>query len=228
MDQILMALRSANPNLLIEEVTDPSFRQYGQLLPHFQFPEMKRYIYEETPIPADVTCSPELMAMDEAIQITQYVYGETACQVGYFSDSPDHMNALEYHKCSELLVEFEPCVIIVGQIWQIEQDRLNAADLKVFYVPADTCLELYATTLHFAPCAATTAGVRQVVCQTATTNTPLHHPERRDLTGENKYLLQRNKWVIAHKDAAPMFDETVWMGIEGENLAVIPVAKREV
>lgn len=226
MDEVLKRLRVQNPGRTILEVSDPSFATYGKLLPYVQTPEMRRYLYEQTEMPETedyVPCSEELMAMEEALQFTQFVYGETACQVGYYNGYPSKLNALEYHKCSEVLVEFEPCVLIVGHIWDIKEDQVASEDLKLFYVPAGLCVELYATTLHFAPCMATNRGVRQVVCQTATTNTPLHHPERTDPNGENPYLYQRNKWVLAHPEAAASFDSRVVFGITGENIFLEPV-----
>lgn len=226
MSELLERLRAQNPGRTILDVRDPSFATYGKLLPYVKTPEMKRYLYEQTEMPESEfyePCSPELMAMEEAKQFTRFVYGETACQVGYYNGYPTKLNALEYHKCSETLVEFEPCVLIVGHIWDIHEDQVKAEELKLFYVPAGLCVELYATTLHFAPCMATDRGVRQVVCQTAHTNTPLPHPECTDDNGENRYLYQRNKWVLAHPDAAAAFDHRVVFGITGENISIQPV-----
>lgn len=83
-------------------------------------------------------------------------------------------------------------------------------------------MELYATTLHFAPCMATPAGVRQVVCQTAGTNTDLEHPELITNEGENRLLYQKNKWVLIHPDAAAAFEANAVQGIKGENISVNP------
>ena len=69
---------------------------------------------------------------------------------------------------------------------------------------------------------ATKAGVRPVVCQTATTNTPLHHPERSNKSGENKFLYERNKWVLAHPEAAEALPGAA-VAIDGVNITLTPV-----
>lgn len=226
MDELLQKLQAANPGRKIVDVRDPSFAVYGKVLSHVRVPAMRQYVYEKTEMPKDEyyePCCPALMEMEEALQFTQFAYGEVPCQVGYYNGWPTTLNALEYHKCSEVLVEFEPAVLILGHIWDIREDKVQASDLVLFYVPADLCVELYATTLHFAPCMATDRGVRQVVCQTATTNTPLHHPERVDSNGENPYLYERNKWVLIHPDAKESFRPNAFQGIEGENISIVPV-----
>jgi hypothetical protein len=221
----LEKLQEANPDKKILNIQDPEFATYGTVHPHIQVPKMREYVYGKDMMPEEVyvACEEDLMQMDESVYFTQFAYGETACQIGYYTGFGTTLNALEYHKCSEVLVEFEPVVLILGHIWDIRDGKVDTSDLKLFYVPAGTCVELYATTLHFAPCMATPAGVRQVVCQTATTNTDLHHPELMTDEGENKFLYQRNKWVLIHPEAAASFEANAVQGITGENLAVVPV-----
>lgn len=225
MSEILEMLRAANPGRVIRTVDDPAFASYGTVHPHIRVPGMRQYAYERRMPEHEVyePCCRDLMEMDEAVFFTQFAYGETACQVGLYTGFVNRLNALEYHKCSEVLVEFEPVVLIVGHIWEIEEDRVDASRLELFYVPADTCVELYATTLHFAPCMATPAGVRQVVCQTAGTNTDLEHPELLTGEGENRLLYQKNKWLLIHPDAAADFTPGAVQGITGENISVNPV-----
>ena len=225
MDKLLKMLREANPDKVIYTVNDPEFKTYGVVHPTVKVPKMREFIYAQE-MPAGefyVPCEEKLMEMDEAIYFTQFAYGETACQVGYYTGFCTKLNGVEYHKCSEVLVEFEPCVLIVGHIWDIEDQKLQSSDLKLFYCPPETCVELYATTLHFAPAMATTAGVRQVVCQTLTTNTPLHHPELLTDRDENPMLLERNKWVLIHEEAKAGFSDRAVVGIMGENVSVNPV-----
>lgn len=228
MSELLAALRAANPGREILDVRDPAFATYGKAWDHIKVPQMREYIYQQTAMPEvgdeyyEPSC-PTLMEMDEAVQFTQFAYGEVPCQVGYYNGWAGTLDALEYHKCSETLVEFEPVVLILGHIWDIRDDAVSSDDLKLFFVPSDQCVELYATTLHFSPLRATDRGVRQIVCQTATTNTPLHHPELMNTEGENRYLYERNKWVLIHPEAAGKFRPEAFQGITGENIAVVPV-----
>ncbi len=224
MDQVLAKLREANPDKVIYTLEDAEFVSYGAVHPHIRIPKMRAYLYKNREVPDGEyyePCADDLMQMEEAVFFKEFAFGETACQIGYYSGFGGRLNALEYHKCSEVLVEFEPAVLIVGHIWDIKDQKLDSADLKLFYVPADTCVELYASTLHFAPCMATRAGVRQVVCQSAGTNTDLEHPERLTDDGENRLLYQKNKWVLIHPEAEADFTERAVNGICGENISVI-------
>ena len=224
MESILEKLRSANPGRKIYTVSDPEFGTYGVLHPEVRVPKMKEYAYSRS-MPADEPKNDDYMKMDEAVFFTHHIYGETACQVGFFANSVNKLNGLEYHKCSEVLVEFEPVVLIVGHIWDIKEEKIDSSQLELFYVPADTCVELFATTLHFAPCQATPAGVRQVMCQTDTTNTDLLEPEKKSGLGENRLLYQRNKWLLIHPEAAADFGPEAVQGITGENIEIIPVSE---
>lgn len=227
---LLEKIRELNPNRVILPVTDPEFATYGTVHPHIRVPNMRSYAYEKREMPEFELyepCNEELMEMEEAHFFKQYAFGETACQVGFYTGFCGTLNALEYHKCSEVLVEFEPAVLIVGHIWDIKDLKLDSSCLKLFFVPKDTCVELYATTLHFAPCMATTAGVRQIVCQSAGTNTDAMHLDQMTEEGENPMLYQKNKWVLIHPEAKAAFSPNAVQGITGENISVIPVKKEE-
>lgn len=219
---MLEELRAKNTHIEILELSDEKFNLYGKVLPYIKTPKMNEFVYN-TPMADDYycVCSEELMQMDEAKQFQQYVFGEIPCQVGYYNAYVDRLNALEYHKGSEVLVVLEDVVMLIANIADIQEDVLNSNDVKAFYVPRNTCVELYATTLHYAPCMATSAGVRQIVVQTKGTNTPLDEVVA-STEGENKMLLEKNKWVIAHKDAS-IVNQGAFIGIIGDNIQIKPI-----
>ena len=220
---MLEQLRLANPGLEILHVEDPQFACYGAIHPTIQLPEMRKFLYavERTEAECYVPCEERLMSLPEADQFKDDVFGQVPCQVGWYYGSGDRLNAVEYHKCSEVLYEFEPCVLILGLLWDIRDGGLDTSSMKVFYVPGDTCVELYATTLHYAPCKAGSEPVMQIVVQSLGTNTPLLKPAE-GTEAENRYLLQRNKWVLVHPAFAPAEPDAV-VGLRGENIAIVPV-----
>ena len=61
----------------------------------------------------------------------------------------------------------------------------------------------------------------QIVVQSLGTNTPLLKPAE-GTEAENRYLLQRNKWVLVHPAFAPAEPDAV-VGLRGENIAIVPV-----
>ena len=80
-------------------------------------------------------------------------------------------------------------------------------------MPAKMAVELYATTLHYAPCTYNQeAGFRCVVVLPKDTNTELTF-ELSD--GESRLMTAKNKWLIAHEDAKI---EGAFCGLIGENI----------
>ena len=84
-------------------------------------------------------------------------------------------------------------------------------------MPAGTLIEVYATTLHYAPCEAGDEGFRCVVVLPQGTNMELDHRPV-DRCGEEKLLAARNKWLIGHEEGG--LDEGAWIGLTGENISL--------
>ncbi|MBR7071994.1 MAG: DUF4867 family protein, partial [Eubacterium sp.] len=88
---------------------------------------------------------------------------------------------------------------------------------KVFFVPKGTALEMYQTTLHLSPCRVNDEGFKDIVVLPRGTNTPLEEKQR-CADSESALLLQKNKWVIAHKDREPLVKQGAHVGLIGENI----------
>ncbi|MCI7087020.1 MAG: DUF4867 family protein, partial [Lachnobacterium sp.] len=89
------------------------------------------------------------------------------------------------------------------------------AKIEAFKVPAGTVVEMYETTLHYAPCNAADGGFKCVVILPRGTNTPIDFalvPE-----GEDRLMTAKNKWLIAHEDAGI---EDAFNGLRGENISL--------
>ena len=94
---------------------------------------------------------------------------------------------------------------------------LLVEDARVFFVPKGTAIEMFQTTLHLSPCKVTDEGFKGVVILPRGTNTPLDKkPE--NASGEDRLLLQRNKWVIAHPEREPLMKQGAFPGLVGENI----------
>ena len=73
--------------------------------------------------------------------------------------------------------------------------------MKAFRAPAGAVVEVYATTLHYAPCsAAPGAGFQVVIVLPRGTNGP--KPAITSLNGEDETLWACNKWLLAHADSS--------------------------
>ena len=82
-------------------------------------------------------------------------------------------------------------------------------------VPACTAIEVYATTLHYAPCNVNEDGFKCVVVLPRDTNLPLENSIEK--TGEDALLFARNKWLIGHKDT-DLVEQGAFIGLVGENI----------
>ena len=96
---------------------------------------------------------------------------------------------------------------------------LDTAKVKAFRVPAGVLVEVYATTLHYAPCHTDeNKGFRVAVALPRGTNGP--RPEVVELAAEEDRLLwARNKWLLAHADSAEAA-QGAYVGLSGENIDI--------
>ena len=79
--------------------------------------------------------------------------------------------------------------------------ELDTGKVAAFRCPAGTLIEVYATTLHYAPCnAAKDAGFKTIVVLPKGTN--LDKPEIAVKNAEDEILWASNKWLLAHAESS--------------------------
>lgn len=202
----------------IQKLTDTSFGKYGKVVTEFSFDKILKEM-EHTPLPKDVVYVPsveELEALPEAAEVCRKGFGGLPVQIGYCNGDNHKLNALEYHRSSEIDIAADDLILLLGCQQDIEQgDIYDTSKVEAFLVPAGTAVELYATTLHYAPCSAKEGGFRCVIILPKGTNEEL--PFRPAAEGENRLLTAVNKWLIAHDEAGI---EGAFCGLKGENITV--------
>ena len=202
----------------IQKVTDPAFRKYGQVLEGYDFTGLIKEM-KHTPVPEDVIYVPsveELEALDIMKDLQNKGYGGLPGQIGYCNGHNKKLNAVEYHRNSEVNVAVTDLVLLIGHQQDIEPDHTyDTSKIEAFLVPAGTGIEVYATTLHYAPCHVNEGGFQCVVVLPKGTNTDLTFQTEK--TGEDSLMTAKNKWLIAHEDAkiAGAFN-----GLKGENITI--------
>ena len=202
----------------IQKVTDPAFRKYGQVLEGYDFTGLIKEM-KHTPVPEDVIYVPsveELEALDIMKDLQNKGYGGLPVQIGYCNGHNKKLNAAEYHRNSEINVAVTDLVLLIGHQQDIEPDHTyDTSKIEAFLVPAGTGIEVYATTLHYAPCHVNEGGFQCVVVLPKGTNTDLTFQTEK--TGEDSLMTAKNKWLIAHEDAkiAGAFN-----GLKGENITI--------
>ena len=202
----------------IQKVTDASFGKYGKVLEGYDLSRLLKEM-EHTPLPKDVIYVPsveELEALPVAADFQRRAYGGLPIQIGYCNGDNHKLNALEYHRSSEINVAVTDMILLIGMQQDIEADyTYDTGRVEAFLVPAGTAIEVYATTLHYAPCTAAEGGFRCVEILPAGPNTELTFAPGED--GEDRLITAKNKWLIAHEDAKI---EGAFCGLKGENLSV--------
>ena len=203
----------------IKKVTDPSFRKYGRVVEGIDFTDLVNAINEKTPLPEGVAYEPsiaELEATQSAKELQRRSYGELPIQVGYCNGHNYKLNAVEYHRSSEINVAATDAVLIVGMQQDITDDfTYDTAKMEAFLVTAGTAVELYATTLHYAPCSANDGGFKVGIVLPAGTNYPLK--ESHD-GWEDSLITAQNKWLIGHAEGG--LDAGAHIGLVGKNLDI--------
>ena len=203
----------------IKKVTDPSFRKYGRVVQGIDFTELVNVIKEKTPLPEGVAYEPSIEELEKtavAKELQRRTYGELPIQVGYCNGHNYKLNAVEYHRSSEINVAATDAVLLVGMQQDITDDfTYETAKMEAFLVEAGTAVELYATTLHYAPCSADEGGFKVGIVLPAGTNYPLTESHE---GWEDSLITAQNKWLIGHEEGG--LDDGAHIGLVGKNLDI--------
>lgn len=203
--------------MMIKNVNDPDFRTYGRVIKGYDVSGLMETMMD-TPLPEDVASVPELEKLPVADDLADGIYGQAKIQVGFCSGHNKKLNALEYHRDSEVNLAATDMILLIGREQDITDDYTYDTSLvEAFFVPAGTLIEVYATTLHYAPCQADDGGFRCVVVLPRGTNEDLERSVRH-LFGEEKLLFAKNKWLIGHAEGG--LPENAWIGLQGENITL--------
>ena len=208
-------------DMTIYDVTDEKFKKYGRIVQNIDFSQLVEVINEKTPLPDGVAYEPSVAVLEELPvyqELSTKAYGELEIEIGYCNGHNELLNAVEYHRSSEINVAATDAILILGSQQDITDDyTYDPSKVELFRVPAGTAVELYATCLHYAPCSANPEGFRCVIVLPKGTNVDLKKSFERK--GENALLTANNKWRICHKDSG-ITDEGAYFGLIGENITL--------
>jgi hypothetical protein len=210
-------LKKLNSHIRFFDVFSDEFSEYGRILPNYDIRDIKdtaRRIDNPHATSAYIASVEDFEVLPIAKRLKDEIFGTLDTQIGYCYGCNNLMNAAEWHCSSEVNIAVTPLVLILGKRLDIKNGKLNSADMKAFYVPCGTVLEIYATTLHFCPCQVSEGGFGCIVGLPKGTNTPLEYEV------PDKLLFRKNKWIIAHEDNTTLIERGVISGIYGENYKI--------
>ena len=209
----------------IKSVFSHSFEKYGKVLNGYDVTDLLKKLDETTKKPADAVIyepgDAGLEALPIAKEFSDNAYGGMPIQVGYCNGYNTKLNCLEYHRGSELNIPANDMVLLLASLQNVKNGTLDTSSVEAFYVPKGTVVQVYETTLHYAPCNAvkfgevSKDGFRVVIVLPKDTNTEKPKIEEKNL--EDKLLWARNKWLIAHPDSNEA-KSGAFVGLKGINI----------
>ena len=205
----------------IYSVSDHAFKPYGKVLTGFDTAALVAAM-KTIPMPESGTAYEPGIEVLEACgifnEMRDRAYGGMPIQIGMCWGYNTKLNCLEYHRDSEVNVGETDFVLLLAKEDEIEDGMLDTAKVKAFRVPAGTAVEVYGTTLHYAPCQTTEAGFRVAVVLPKGTNTekPVFEAKRE----EDTWLTARNKWLLAHPNSSEA-KTGAHIGLTGKNIDIL-------
>lgn len=206
----------------IYSVFDPEFKAYGKIMDGME-EAIKEIlpVLKDVPLGSDIDYVPEyesLQNLPAAQDIADHCYGGMPVQLGFCVGHNKKLNCLEYHRSSEFNLGTDDFILLLARQEQIEDNALDTSKVRAFLVPSGVLVEVYATTLHYAPCDFNTdKGFRVLVALPRGTNTD--KPEIENKSTEDNLLWARNKWLIAHPESSEA-KQNAYIGLFGNNVDI--------
>ena len=204
----------------IYSVYAQEFKPYGKILQNYDTQSLISAM-RTIPMPESGTAyEPSIDALEACgifDEMRDRAYGGMPIQIGMCWGYNTKLNCLEYHRDSEVNVGETDFVLLLAKEDEIEDGMLDTAKVKAFRVPAGVAVEVYATTLHYAPCQTAETGFRVAVVLPKGTNTekPAFEPKNE----EDTWMTARNKWLLAHPDSSEAASGA-YIGLTGENIGI--------
>ncbi len=205
----------------IKKVTDPEFAAYGKVLEGYDLGGLVKALEDKTPLPEGVeyvaSCA-DLEYTDAFGVLQNNVYGGMPIQIGYCNGHNTKLNCLEYHRDSEINLGSRDFILLLGREDEIVDGKFDTAKTKAFLVKAGQAVEVYGTTLHYAPCSAKAGeGFKVIVVLPKGTNGPV--PAITKKNTEDGWMTACNKWLLAHSESSEAKDGA-YVGLTGTNIDI--------
>ena len=205
----------------IYSVTDPEFKPYGKVLEGYDTAELLAAM-KEIDMPDEGTAyRPGIESLEACAifpELRDRAYGGMPIQLGMCWGHNAKLNCLEYHRDSEVNIGTKDFILLLAKEDEIVDGVLDTSLVKAFRVPKGLPVEVYATTLHYAPChTCPHCGFRVAVVLPKGTNT--EKPAFAPKCEEDTWMTARNKWLLAHPDSKEA-KRGAHIGLSGENLDI--------
>ena len=230
----LELLRLVNPRLAIRDLADPMFSRFGRVLQEdfSELAELADRITDIDPRANRYVASYADLETPLYIEHLGLYFGLTEIQIGYCNGPNSKLNAVEWHKSTEIDIAVTDLALLLGSRADIDESgHIDSSLLKCFFIPKGAAIELLPEVLHFSPCKARPEGFKSIIVLPRGTNDalPVDMPAAQPIaepTGpvlESRFLFMINKWLIAHPERLPLIQRGAYPGIMGENIEIFTV-----
>lgn len=202
----------------IYSVTDKEFAPYGKVLEGYDTTTLLKVLDEKTPLPEGV----EYVMSEAALEYTDIfgqlqnnAYGGMPIQMGYCNGHNTKLNCLEYHRDSELNIGSTDFILLLAKADDIVDGKLDTSKVMAFKANKGQVVEVYETSLHYAPCSAKKGdGFKVVIVLPKGTNGAVSNLT--PLNEEDKWMTACNKWLLAHEESSEA-KSGAYVGLTGVN-----------
>ena len=206
--------------MTIHSVFDEAFRPYGRVVEGYPVEGILSAL-AATPATDGVVYEPRVQSLHDAKDaeaVGEALFGGMPFQLGFCNGHNTKLNCLEYHRDSEFNLGVEDFILLIAKQDEIIDGKLDTSKVKAFKAPAGVLVEVYATTLHYAPCHVDAdKGFHVLVALPAGTNTD-YRPENK-ANAMDAMIWARNKWLLAHPDSDEAKQGAV-VALTGENIDI--------
>ena len=205
----------------IYSVYDLEFKAYGKVLEGFDTAELREAMQKIDLPETGVAYEPGIDSLEACAifaPLRDRAYGGMPIQLGMCWGRNTRLNCLEYHRDSEVNIGVQDFILLLGLEAQIKDGVFDTALTKAFRVPAGVPVEVFGSTLHYAPCHTDAKdGFRVAIVLPKGTNT--EKPEFAPACEEDRWMTARNKWLLAHPESSEA-KGGAHIGLKGENLDI--------
>ena len=205
----------------IYSVCDPEFKPYGKILEGYDTAELLEAMKRIDMPESGTAYEPGIESLEACGifgELRDRAYGGMPIQLGMCWGYNTRLNCLEYHRDSEVNIGTKDFILLLAKQDEITDGVLDTEKVMAFRAPAGLPVEVYATTLHYAPChTCPSCGFRVAVVLPRGTNT--EKPAYEAKCEEDKWMTARNKWLLAHPDSAEARDGA-HIGLKGEYIDI--------
>lgn len=209
-------------SIKIQSVFDDAFSAYGRVVEGVDFGGLLSKLEEVSEAPSD---SVIYVASDKELEDAGYndfladnCFGGMPIQIGYCNGTNTMLNCLEYHKDNEINIAADDVVLLLAKLIDVKNHTLDTSKVEAFLCPKGKAVELYMTTLHYAPCSAQNGKpFRVVIVLPRGTNVGM--PVITVKNEDDKLLFARNKWLLAHPDTSEA-KNGAHIGLTGVNIDI--------